>query len=219
MLHLILPTCLSLFLVLTHNASQHCDAIRASSLPSNSNPYSFLLFADSLHFISLSPFTSRHFSPLFMSLFFLPTQFLQRPYTPSGSGRFAYPHDNMNGSSLQMRQSRSKSNTHPDYEQYESLSYAHERANVRDSQGMEENDTSFISDSQLIRVNERKKLDTEMSMASESLLMYVGGGAQRLKERFAKKASKDKADESPQVCVHSMTCHFPRYRPVGRNRH
>ena len=111
----------------------------------------------------------------------------------------------MSGSARHMSQSQSKGrgrgDTHPDYEQYESLSYANERANVRDSQGMEENDVSFISDSQLIQINERKKLDTEMSMASESLLMYVGDGAQRLKERFAKKASKDKVEESPQVCV------------------
>ena len=102
---------------------------------------------------------------------------------------------------MNQSQSKGRGDTHPDYEQYESLPYAHERANVRDSQGMEENDTSFISDSQLIRISDKKKLDTEMSMASESLLMYVGDGAQRLKNRFAKKASKDKADESPQVCV------------------
>ena len=91
--------------------------------------------------------------------------------------------------------------THDQNEQ--TLSYTSERGTARQTADASSgNDVSFVSDSQLVNNDEQKKLHTEMSLASESLLMFVGEGAKRFKERFSKKpASAARSEETLKVSV------------------
>lgn len=101
--------------------------------------------------------------------------------------------------------------THDQNEQ--TVSCSGERGNARQTADASSgNDSSFASDSQLKNNDEQKKLHTEMSLASESLMMFVGEGSKRFKERFSKKpASAARSEETLKVCVTS-SCSARRFQ-------
>lgn len=90
----------------------------------------------------------------------------------------------------------------------ETVMYTSERGTVRQtSDASTGNDMSYVPDSQTMSSNEKKKLDSEMSLASESLLMFVGEGAQRFKNRFSKKPSSAARTEETLKVSASQVVH------------
>ena len=71
------------------------------------------------------------------------------------------------------------------------------------------NDVSFVSDSKLLKMSPKKSLSTEQSMASESLLMYVGDNNSRMKSKVPTGTAKNsrpgtggkKPEETPPVRI------------------
>jgi hypothetical protein len=139
----------------------------------------------------------RHSIPLY---FLLMRQFLQRPYTPNGSTRYAVSDVDEFVQQFDKHgpQLRRKSVTHDQNEQ--TLSYTTERGTAR--QTANASSGNDVSDSQMVNIDDQKKLHSEMSLASESLKMFVGEGSKRFKERFSKKpASAARSEETLKVSL------------------
>jgi hypothetical protein len=118
-------------------------------------------------------------------------QFLQRPYTPNGSTRYAVSDVDEFVQQFDKHgpQLRRKSVTHDQNEQ--TLSYTSERGTARrTADASSGNDASVVSGS----------IGDQMSQASESLMMFVGEGSKRFKARFSKKpVSAARSEETLKV--------------------
>ena len=120
----------------------------------------------------------------------------------SGSGRGSnYNRDEFENGSLLYAQERSASRN------------ANKRNNAQNGQNIDENDVSFVSDSKLLPVDARKKsLSTEQSMASESLLMYVGDNNSRMKSKVPTgKSRPSSGGTKPEKSAPVRTFFLPSY--------